>query len=147
MTPAAHPARRRRSFPWHQRLALLAGLTALFYFASDIVLHLLEEGTHVLLESLEMLIEEFYEHVLHMHRRQAEIFTVWTGTTLIIIVLYFTARSLIRRIVRAYIQARDWCLATVAALVAWRRTWSEADIAILAVAGGVVVFTLLALFL
>lgn len=144
---AAHKPQRRRTFPWHQRLALLAGLTALFYLASDILVHLLEEGTHVLLESLEMLIEEFYEHVLHMQRRQAEIFTVWTGGILTLTLLYFIVRSLIRRIVRAYIRARDWCLSTIAALIAWRRTWSEADIAILAVAGGVVVFTLLALFL
>lgn len=147
MTPAAHKLQRRRTFPWHQRVALLAGLTALFYFASDILVHLLEEGTHVLLEALEMLVEEFYEHVLHMHRRQAEIFTVWTGSLIALTLLYFLSRSIIRRIVRAYIRTRDRCLATVAALVAWRRTWSEADVAILAVAGGVVAFTLLALFL
>lgn len=137
----------RKRWPLHRKLILLAVLAAIAYFGADLWLHLLEEGTHLLLESLEMLIEEFYEHVLHMPRRQAEVFTVWSGALLGLALLYAIVRAIVRRIVRAYLAAAAWCRKTYAVLLAWWRTLSTGDVAILAVAGIVVGFMLLSVLL
>lgn len=141
----AHKAQRRWRWRRRHSFILLASLTTLLYYSAEELLHLLLEGLHLLLESLEMWIEEFYEHVLHLPVHTAEILTVWTGAILALILLYFTGRAIVRRIVRAYIATRNWCLKTLAAFHAWRRALSEADIAILIVIGCVVVFMLLSL--
>lgn len=147
MTTAPFTAQRCKHWPLHRRLILLGTLAALFYFGGDILTPLLEEGTQILLEALEMFVEEFYEHVLHLSRRVAEIFTVWSGAIIALALLYVIVRSIVRRIVRAYAVSRDWCRKPIVALIAWRHTWSEADIAILGVIGSVVIFMLLSLFL
>jgi len=94
-----------------------------------------------------MVVEEFYKHVLHLPRRQAEIFTVWSGGIIALALLFLTIRSIVRRIVRAYETARRWCLDTAAALKDWWRTLSEGDIAIVALAGGIAAFMLLSLLI
>lgn len=141
--PLHAKAKQRKPWPWHRRLILFSALAAVAYYGADIWLHMLEEGTHILLESLELLIEEFYEHVLHMPRRQAEVFTVWSGTLIGLALLTAILRAIFKRIVRAYRATARWCSNTYAALLAWRRTLSVGDIAILAIAGIVIAFMLL----
>lgn len=104
---------------------------------------MLEEGTHIVLEFLELMIEEFYEHVLHMPRRQAEVFTVWSGALIGLALLLATLRAIFRRIVRTYLATARWCDNSYAALLAWRRSLSVGEIAILAIAGIVIAFMLL----
>lgn len=146
--PAAHsiPTRRKR-WPWYRSLILSAALAAMVYLGGEMLPHLLEQGTHLLLESLEMLVEEFYEHVLHLPRREAEIVTVWSGAIMGLSLLYWGIRALVRRIIRAYFATRQWCLNTIRAVIAWKNGWSEADVAILAAVAFVVLMMLFALLL
>lgn len=141
--PLPAKAKQRKPWPWHRRLILLSALAAVGYYGAEIWLHMLEEGTHVVLEFLELMIEEFYEHVLHMPRRQAEVFTVWSGTILGLALLLAVIRAIVRRIVRAYLAGARWCAGSYAALLAWWRTLSVGDVAILAIAGMVIAFMLL----
>ncbi|TAN53253.1 MAG: hypothetical protein EPN21_01815 [Methylococcaceae bacterium] len=147
MPAATLISQRRKRWPWHRSLILLASLAGMLYFGGEMLPHLLEQGTHLLLESLEMLIEEFYEHVLHLPRREAEIVTVWSGAIMGLSLLYWVIRIIVRRIVLAYLAVLQWWRNTVDAMIAWKNAWSEADVAILAAVGVVVVIMLIALLL
>jgi hypothetical protein len=141
--PLHAKAKQRKPWPWHRRLILFSALAAVAYYGAEIWLHMLEEGTHIVLEFLELMIEEFYEHVLHMPRRQAEVFTVWSGALIGLALLLATLRAIFRRIVRTYLATARWCGNSYAALLAWRRSLSVGEIAILAIAGIVIAFMLL----
>lgn len=69
---------------------------------------LIGEGLHVLGEFLELMLENFFEDTLGLHRREAEIMTVWAGSLIGLFVLWLMVKGMARWTKRAVQRSVEW---------------------------------------
>ena len=93
--------------PIKRYLFLLLIALALYLYGEEL-LPIVGEGLHVLGEFLELMLENFFEGTLGMHRRGAEIITVWVGLFLGLFLVWLIGRGLARLTKRAVLKSIVW---------------------------------------
>jgi len=88
-------------------LFLLLVVLALYLYGEEL-LPVVGDGLHVLGEFLELMLENFFEGTLGMHRRGAEIITVWVGLVVGVFVFWLIARGFGRWTKRAVKKSVEW---------------------------------------
>lgn len=83
-------------------------LALVLYLYGEELLPVVGEGLHVLGEFLELMLENFFEGTLGMHRRGAEIVTVWVGLVIGLFIFWVIARGLARWTGRAVQKSVEW---------------------------------------
>lgn len=88
-------------------LFLLLIALALYLYGEEL-LPVVGEGLHVLGEFLELMLENFFEGTLGMHRRGAEIVTVWVGLVVGLFLFWLICRGFSRLTMRAVQKSVEW---------------------------------------
>lgn len=102
---------------------LLFALTLFFY--GEGLLPVIGEGLHLFGEFLELMLEHFFEDTLGLHRREAEIVTVWTGLIIILFLSWLMVRGLARWVRRVLSASLEWEQRTARGLKDWYGSVSD----------------------